>query len=488
MALWDKLISSGDKDEKRAKELWDRAIKYFDGKLYNRALKDMQESIELNPNLLQEAIDLMQVFSSSGSDEQALSVGFALLKMDNQNSELMNKLGNSLRKLNSHAKAKKLYTMALKVNPKYNDAKYNLAAASFRITTADGELVGQTRGVEAYTEIRRYEFEGVREGFFEVPNQNLDEEEEKPPAKADSEDEDGESEEMAEEDRIRMMEEMIAELKRDLEATPGSWEAEYNLGLIYDLAGFGEQAIQHYREAVSIDGENRRSACNLAAAIMIHKEDYEEAEGILLKNLGNHPYDRTTVLNLAVLYRTTEKSFQRLKYYVFLGDLLAKSLGHFETGAAEDYAQELFTKRKYLEAIPMFENMALEKKQAIWFEKLAVMYHNQKAEDKIINTWKRLLKIMPDHQEAQAKLVQLADNYEEQARERYEKGNRNQAITFMAKAVKIEETPERWVELAQWYEEDGEEILASNALRRWKQLSAPQEAAEEAAESAASEA
>ena len=161
MALWDKLISSGDKDEKRAKELWDRAIKYFDGKLYNRALKDMQESIELNPNLLQEAIDLMQVFSSSGSDEQALSVGFALLKMDNQNSELMNKLGNSLRKLNSHAKAKKLYTMALKVNPKYNDAKYNLAAASFRITTADGELVGQTRGVEAYTEIRRYEFEGV---------------------------------------------------------------------------------------------------------------------------------------------------------------------------------------------------------------------------------------------------------------------------------------------------------------------------------------
>ena len=44
MAIWDKLLSSKDKDEKKAKELWDRAINYFDGKLYNRALKDLQEA------------------------------------------------------------------------------------------------------------------------------------------------------------------------------------------------------------------------------------------------------------------------------------------------------------------------------------------------------------------------------------------------------------------------------------------------------------
>lgn len=487
MALWDKFIGSHDKDEKRAKELWDRAIRYFEGKLYNRALKDLQEAIELNPAYLQEAIDLMQVFSAQGSDEQALSVGFALLKMEPKNAELMNKLGNSLRKLNSHAKAKKLYTMALKVNPQYTEAKYNLAASSFRIATADSELLRQTREVEGYTEPRRYGFEGSRAGFFTVPNQVLDEEEDKHHKKqADGEEE--EQPELSDEDRKHVMDEMIAELKRDLEAAPGSWEAEYNLALMYDLAGYGEQAIQHYQEAVRIDPNNRYSANNLGAALMTHKQDYEGAEGILLKNLDHHPFDRTTVLNLAVLYRTTQKSFQRLKYYVYLGDLLAKSLGEFETGAAEAYAEDLFARRKYLEAIPIFENLALEKQQPYWFEKLAVMYYNQKKEDKLVSTWKRLLKIVPDHEEAHKKLTEMAQDYEKQAREKGEKGSRHQAISLMVKAVKIEETPERWVELAQWYEEEGEEILASNAIKRWKQLTAPRDAPADKPAQAASEA
>jgi len=487
LALWDKFLGSHDKDEKRAKELWDRAIRYFEGKLYNRALKDLQDAIELNPEYLQEAIDLMQVFSAQGSDEQALSVGFALLKMEPKNSELMNKLGNSLRKLNSHSKAKKLYTMALKVNPQYTEAKYNLAASSFRIATADSELLRQTREVEGYTEPRRYAFEGSRAGFFSVENQTLDEAEEKHhKKKADGEEE--EAPNLSDEDRKHVMDEMIAELKRDLEAAPGSWEAEYNLALIYDLAGYGEQAIQHYEEAVRIDPNNRYSANNLGAALMTHKQDYEGAETILLKNLDRHPFDRTTVLNLAVLYRTTQKSFQRLKYYVYLGDLLAKSLGEFETGAAEAYAEDLFGRRKYLEAIPIFENLALEKQQPYWFEKLAVMYYNQKKEDKLVSTWKRLLKIVPDHEEAHKKLTEMAQDYEKQAREKGEKGSRHQAISLMVKAVKIEETPERWVELAQWYEEEGEEILASNAIKRWKQLTAPKEAPADPPAQAASEA
>jgi hypothetical protein len=82
----------------------------------------------------------------------------------------------------------------------------------------------------------------------------------------------------------------------------------------------------------------------------------------------------------------------------------------------------------------------------------------------------------------------MAQDYEKQAREKGEKGSRHQAISLMVKAVKIEETPERWVELAQWYEEEGEEILASNAIKRWKQLTAPKEAPADPPAQAASEA
>ena len=68
MALWDKFMQSGGDNEKRAKELWDRALRYFEGKLYNRALKDLSDAITLEPSYAKEALELMHTFSSTGSD------------------------------------------------------------------------------------------------------------------------------------------------------------------------------------------------------------------------------------------------------------------------------------------------------------------------------------------------------------------------------------------------------------------------------------
>jgi tetratricopeptide (TPR) repeat protein len=410
-------------------------------------------------------MDLMQTFSSQGNEEMALSVGFALLKMDPKNYELMNKLGNSLRNTGSFAKAKKLYTYTLKINPQYPEAKYNLAACSFRITTADSLLVSQTRKVESYTQPRRYEFQGSRAGFLPVPNQSLEEE----PVKKDGEGE-GQEEELSEEALHQRLEGFIQQLKSDVEASGGSWESLFNLGLLYDLNKLGDLASQNYRQAAEKDPANRMSANNLGVALMEHTGDLKETEGVLLKNLENHPFDRTTVLNLALLYRKAGKQFQTFKYFVYLGDLLAKSLGEFETEAVEEHAKELFTRRKYLEAVPVFENLAHEKQAEFWLEKLVVMYLNQKKEDKYLSTYKRLLRLNPQHEEAQGKLTEYAANYESESRELLEKGNRHRAIEAMLKAVQIEETPERWVELAQLYQDDGEEILAENALRRWKKL------------------
>lgn len=478
MALWDKLTSSKDKDEKRAKELWDRAIKYYEGKLFNRGLKDLQEAIDLNPDYGNEAMELMQTFSSQGNEEQALSVGFALIKMDPRNVELINKLGNSLRNIRSFDKAKRLYTRALKIKPDYKEAQYNLAGSTFRITTADGGLISQTRKVESIKLPRRYEFQGTRVGYQEVPNESF--EEKKDSNKQDKEEEDEENQ-PTEEELAVMREGFINELKKDVESNPGTWDYEFNLALLYDLFEYGELAIQHYRTAKEIEPENRMSINNLAVALMVHKKEHSEAETLLLKNLGEHRYDRTTVHNLAILYRNMGKSFQTLKYFVYLGDLLDKSLMDYETGKMEAHAQQLFERRKYMEAVPVFENLATEKQQPFWLEKLAVMYLNQKKEDMYIGALKRLLRLEPDSEDASQKLNALADGYEEQAQDKIKKGSKNHAIQLMMQAVKIVETPERWVELAQLYEDEGEDILAENALKRWKQLSGGDESQPETA-------
>jgi len=203
----------------------------------------------------------------------------------------------------------------------------------------------------------------------------------------------------------------------------------------------------------------------------VHKANLEKAETLLLKNLSAHRYDRTTVLNLAAIYKKQGKHFQTLKYYVYLGDLLAKSLGEFDTAKAEEHAQDLFTRRKYMEAIPFFENLAKEKQEDFWYEKLAIMFFNQKKEDLYVKTLKDLLAMNPSHADAMEKIRTAAQGYEDQAREKMDKGSKRQAIQLFEKAVKIEETAERWVELTQLYHEEGEEVLADYAMKKWKQLS-----------------
>ena len=193
---------------------------------------------------------------------------------------------------------------------------------------------------------------------------------------------------------------------------------------------------------------------------------------MLLDNLRNHKFDRTTVLNLAVLNKRNAKAFQTLKNYVYLGDLLARSMGEFELDKVEAHGKDLFERRKYVEAVPIFENLSKESPQEFWLDKLAVMYLNQKKEDQYIGALKRVLKMNPERDDAQKKISETALGYEKEAHERLQKGSKPIAIQNLLKSVHIEETPERWAEIAQLYEDIGEEIMADNAVRRWKELTA----------------
>jgi len=476
LALWDKFTGSGDSDAKRAAELWARANKYFEGKLYNRALKDLSDALTLQPGYATEALELMQVFSMQGNDEQALSVGLALLKVDNKNAELMNKLGNTLRKLGSFAKAKKLHTMALKIDPKMRNAKYNLAACSFKIATADGELLRVAKAAEQLTEPHRYEFMGERIDFHPIPNQQLDaegklvepEEEEE---EMDEGEEGVEKPEVDEEEQAQLVALQAKQLQEDISASQGGWQEEFNLGLFYDLMDMPDMAIEHLQKAMVAAPEEPAPLNNLAVVYMHHKEDYAKAEGMLLEGLTKFTYDRPIILNLAVLYRKLNKGFQTLKYYVYLGDLLSKSLYEFDTEHVEEHAKDLFQRRKYVEAIPVFQHLAKELRETFWYEKLSVMYFNQKREAEYIRALKDLLELDPENEDAKQRVQAAAQDYEDKAKNASTQGNKRQALGLLEKAVKIEETASRLVELAQLYEDEGEEILAQNTIKRWKKMS-----------------
>lgn len=461
MALFRNPFSSEGGDEAKAKALWERAHKHFEGKLFNRAITDLQDALALHPAYAKEAYDLMEMLSGQGQDEQSVSVGTALLKINPDDHELLNRLGNSLRRLGDFSRAKNVYTQALKVNQNFLFARYNLAACSYGVTTADAELAKQTQAVEALTKPRRYDFRGAHAGAFPLGNQDG--------ARGDgAKAAEGEGAGPAAPKPDAGV--LQGKLAQEFEHQPKSWEAAYNYGLILDLTGRPDEAITHLKLACTLDANQVAPLNNLAVALIEHKRNLEAAESLLTRALTHHPYERTVVLNLAIVSKRTNKAFQVLKYYVYLGDLLAKSRGEFDTERVTAIAQDLFERHKYVEAVPLFELLAKEKPKKELFEKLAAMYQSQKRQDLYLTALSRLLKFDPGNKEAQQKISDAAKAYEAEAHQHRAKGANSQAAQSLQKAVQIEETAERWVELAQLYEELGEEILGGNALKRWKEL------------------
>jgi len=444
--------------EAKAKALWERAQKHFEGRLFNRAITDLQDALQLNPAYAKEAYEMMQVLSGQGQDEQSVSVGMALLKINATDHELFNRLGNSLRKLGDFTRAKNVYTQALKIKPNFTFARYNLAACFFGIVTADADLVKQTQAVESFSKLRRYDFQGSRAGIIPLGNEE--------PARAEAAKAKDGPEPEAKTDRAAAR----AMLDQDLQKAPGSWTAEYNLGLLLDLMGLGDEAIAHLKQAYAHEPNRPEPINNLAVALLEHKNNLEAAETLLAKAQMRHAFERTIVLNLALASKRANKAFQTQKHFVFLGELLALSHGEFDVERVRARADDLFERRKYIEAIPQFELLAKEHPKPDLMEKLAAMYLSQKRQDAYLHALARLLKLDPNHKEARQKISEAAKACEDEAHGKLEKGNKAQAAQLLHRAVQIEENADRWVELAQIYEDLGEEILAGNALRRWKDL------------------
>jgi Flp pilus assembly protein TadD len=459
VALFKNPFSSDSANEAKAKALWDRAHKHFEGKLFNRAITDLQDALELNPGYAAEASEMMLSLSGQGQDEQAVSVGTALVKINPNDHELLNRLGNSLRKIGDFNRAKNVYTQALKVKANFNFARYNLAACSFGIATSDADLVKQTMVVEGLTKPRRYDFQGSRAGTYPLGNQE--------PTKDGSKPGDGTAAGAGLKPNAETIQAMLS---GDLQRQPKSWEAVYNYGLILELTGQTDEAITHLKTACTLDARRPEPLNNLAVVLLEKKNNAEAAESLFTRALAHHPHERTVVLNLAIVSKKANKAFQTVKYYVYLGELLARSMGEFDMEKVTAIAQDLYERRKYVEAIPVFELLCKELPRTDLFEKLAAMYLSQKRQDQYLLTLSRLVKLDPSNKEAQQKISDAAQAYEAEAHEKLAKGGKALAAQALNKAVQIEETADRWVELAQLYEDIGEEILAGNALKRWKEL------------------
>ena len=81
----------------------------------------------------------------------------------------------------------------------------------------------------------------------------------------------------------------------------GSADYLYTAGLIEELEGYGEQAVEKYRKALEVDGNHSGAAFRIAFFADLHGDE-EQALDMYRKCLSSPPIYANALLNLSVLY------------------------------------------------------------------------------------------------------------------------------------------------------------------------------------------
>ncbi len=449
-----------------AQSQWNAALRNFAKKLYNRAMLNMREAIHKDPLYLEEARIQLNSYFRTGQPEKAIAVGLAIIVFEPENFRLMNQIGNAQRKIGNYKKALQMYQGALKVNPKYAHARYNMAACYFKVPKMDEALVRQTKFVEKFIVYRRtgyqltYDDAVPKLGNQQMPKYfRVD-------ADLPYKEEDVEGAEI-----------WISRFEKRAKDNPDSWQHQFDLAVLYDIGRFGELALRYYQKAAQLNAQSDLIQNNLAVAIAEYRKNFKKAKEMFLSILKKDRSNRTIVLNLAILHRKMNKPFSMLKYFTYLGELLAKSQGLFSLNDMIQTAEECYEQGEHDKAIKLYEALLEEKDEPEWMYRLGVLYHRKLKIKSAIAYWKQALAVAPDHTASFEALNEQIDNLEDEAQELLDDNFLLDAVSLLELATSIYPRVNTYELLADIHEELGEKELADQAALRARELAEKEEIA-----------
>ncbi|MBF0288316.1 MAG: tetratricopeptide repeat protein [SAR324 cluster bacterium] len=442
-----------------AQSQWNAALRNFAKKLYNRAMLNIREAIRKDPLYLEEAHIQINSYFRTGQPEKAVAIGLAIIVFEPENFRLMNQIGNAYRKMENYKKALQMYQGALKVNPKYAHARYNMAAAYFKVPKMDEELVRQTKFVEKFVIYRRTGYQlTYDEAVPKLGNQVMPKH-----FRYDSEI-------PYKEEDVEGAEIWISRFEKRAKDNPDSWQHQFDLAILYDIGRFGELALRYYQESAALNPLCDLIQNNLAVAIAEYRQDFKKAKEMFLSILKKDRSNRTIVLNLAILHRKMNKPFSMLKYFTYLGELLAKSHGLFSLDDMIQAAEEYYEEGEHNKAIKLYEALLDEKDDPEWMYRLGVLYHRKLKLKSAIAYWKQALEADPDHTASFEALNEQIDNLEDEAQQLLDENFLLDAASLLELATSIYPRVSTYELLADIHEELGEKDLADQAALRIREL------------------
>jgi len=452
------LKSGEEKTRDKIDEYFAEGLKLLEGNFFNRAMIEFDKAMALDsdavyPRIKQE----MQDAASSGQLEAALALGLNLIKSDNSDFELANKLGNFAREQKNYPQAESLYKLALKAKKNYLPAFYNLAASMARVDKYDDAVQS---ALEPFNGLEDYVYpdcegpakliETLTKDLGEIKmKERVEKMQELTMAKEQKETQ-GYAVEAADiELELRKLKDLpkgaqpndvVEEFKRLIEEQPQqAKDHTYNIAIYALMNGFLGEA----EEALSRISVSDFEYVDLLKCILTAKKgDRTGAIEKLNKLMGDNEFNRLYNVNLGLLYQREGKKFVSAKYLIKTAALLEKSGGYYSMQELVRLAHESYDAGAFKKALNYYQIASTEIKDPKLWERLGTLYVELKKYDDAVRAFRSLQELDPNSPVAAKKLKEVHDYYYNKGKLLLDDRKFKPAGDFFRKALNVLRLPE----------------------------------------------
>jgi len=455
-------------------------------KFYNGAMIEFDKAMELDPDAVYpRLVEELSTAAAGGELESALSIGLNLIKKNNQDFELANKLGNYARELKDYRQANNLYKTALKIKKNYDLAFYNYAASKAKVDIFDEavksaisqfdnvdryvmpEYIGEENLVEQYTE-RTNENQQIRykEKLDEltVERDRLVEE----GGTIEAQGLDLKIKNLKENANKLNFEDIAQEFHKDAADDPENEKThKFNLALYAIQSGKADIALE------TLDGLTNKDfdTVELLRAIAVEQKGHlDKAIGKLSQLLGQNEYNRYYNVNIGLMYRRQRKSFIATKYLIKTAALLDKSGGIYSMKVLLHEADAAYEQGKLKKALNYYQIAASEVPTADIWQKIGTIFVERKKYDEAVEAFREMSKINPDSHVADSKLREIHDYYLDRGETLFTDAKYKPAVDYFHKALGVLRIPETVKRTAETYKQLNNPEREQEFMDEWQEL------------------
>lgn len=445
--------SKEDKLREKVEEHITEGMKLLSEKFYNGAMIEFDKAMELDPeSIYPRLVNELEMAASSGALESALAIGLNLIKENNQDYILANKLGNYARELKDYKQADALYKSALRVKKNFEMAFYNLAASQAKVDVydeaakssisifdeAEGYVLpdykGESKLVEVYSE---YILEHKEEDTRDKIQLLTDERQQKLETGYNTE-----ATELAKQikdleasTKIVLPEDIFSHFRKLISEQPENEKQHlFNLSIYALSVNEPDIAVE---SMASLSTREFETLDLLKAISIALKGDLESAIGRLVKLLGDNEFNRYYNVNIGLMYRKQGKKFLSSKYLIKTAHLLDKSNGIYSMKDLVKLANKTFQEGNLKKALHYFQVASTELPDPdVWY-KIGLIFVERKKYDDAVLAFRELLKLDPKSTIGDDKLMEIHNYYFEKGEALLEDRKFKPSADYMLKALDV---------------------------------------------------